>query len=50
MFVLNLYHPMEVQANYESFFPQPTMYDQEAEDPLLREELRNVSWEVSKYQ
>jgi hypothetical protein len=43
MFVLYLYHPTEVLADYGRFggiFPEPTTY-QEAEDPVLREELRN---------
>ena len=51
MFVLYLYHPMEVLADYGRFggvFPEPTTY-QEAEDIVLREELRNTEWEVSNH-
>ena len=49
-FLLSFYHPMEVQAEWGDSYPQPIMYGQEADDPLLREELRNRSWEVSKHQ
>ena len=51
MFVLYFYHPTEVLADYGRFggiFPEPTMY-QEAEDPVLREELQNTEWEVSNH-
>ena len=45
MFILYLYHPMEVHTDYVGAFPEPTTY-QEADDPVLREELRNIDWEV----
>ena len=48
MFVSYLYHPMEVRTDYVGAFPEPTTY-QEAEDPVLREELRNTEWEVSDH-
>ena len=50
MFVLSFYQPMEVQADWGDSYCQPTMYDQETEDLLPREELRNISWEVSTNQ
>ena len=48
MFILDLYYPMEVRNDYMGTFPEPTMY-QEAEDSVLREELRNTEWEVSDH-
>ena len=51
MFVLYLYHPAEVVSDFCRFgetFPEPTTY-QEAEDPVLREELRSTNWEVSNH-
>ena len=44
MFVLYLYHPAEVVSDFCRFgetFPEPTTY-QEAEDPVLGEELRST--------